>query len=130
MRLVSKTEEVEPYSGARERGGGGASPGVVVGHLCLWFVGTRLEFVEVGQLFPVVVLVLVRVVMVGAHDVLGHAGVRLLWPRHPEEPDRKDRKSGFTARPCCRDEKQLYPQLLLTDRTSPGPGCSENWLWG
>lgn len=61
-----------------------ASPGVVVGHLCLRFVRTRLEFVEVRQLFPVVVLVLVGVVMVGAHDVISHTGVRLLWPRHSE----------------------------------------------
>lgn len=56
-----------------------------MGHLCLRFVRARLEFVEVRQLFPVVVLVLVGVVMVGAHDVIGHAGVRLLWPRNSEE---------------------------------------------
>lgn len=56
-----------------------------MGHLCLRFVWARLEFVEVRQLFPVVVLVLVGVVMVGAHDVIGHTGVRLLWPRNSEE---------------------------------------------
>lgn len=65
--------------------GGGASPGVAVGHLSLWFVWTRLEFVKVGQLFPVVVLVFVRVVMVRTHNVIGGTGVRLLWPWHSEE---------------------------------------------
>lgn len=63
----------------------GGSPGVVVGHLCLRFVRARLEFVKVRQLFPVVVLVLVGVVMVGSYDVISHAGVRLLWPRNSEE---------------------------------------------
>lgn len=55
-----------------------------MGHLCLRFVRTRLEFVEVRQLLPVVVLVLVRVVMVRTHNVISHTGVRLLWPWHSE----------------------------------------------
>lgn len=48
--------------------------------MCLWLrlVGAGLELVEVRQLLPVVVLVLVRVVVVGAHNVVGHAGRRLL----------------------------------------------------
>lgn len=57
-----------------------ASPGVVVSCLCLWlgFVGTGLEPVKVRKLLPVVVLVLIRVVMVGAHDVISGLGLRLL----------------------------------------------------
>lgn len=57
-----------------------SSPGVVVGCLCLWlgFVGTGLELVKVRQLFPVVVLVLIGVVMVGAHNVISYVGLRLL----------------------------------------------------
>lgn len=59
-----------------------ASPGVVVGCLYLWlgFVGTSLELIKVRQLFPVVVLVLIRIVMVGAHDVISYLGLRLLRP--------------------------------------------------
>lgn len=58
------------------------SPGVVVSCLCLWlrFVGTSLELVEVRQLFPVVVLVFIGIVMVGAHNVVGDVGLRLLRP--------------------------------------------------
>lgn len=58
------------------------SPGVVVRCLCLWlgFVGPGLELVKVRQLFPVVVLVLVGVVMVGAHNVISYVGLRLLRP--------------------------------------------------
>lgn len=56
-------------------------PGVVVS-LCLWlwFVGTGLELVKVRQLFPVVVLVLIRIIMVGAHNVISCLGLRLLRP--------------------------------------------------
>lgn len=75
-----------------------------MGHLCLRFVRARLEFVKVRQLFPVVVLVLVGVVMVGAHDVISHAGVRLLWPRNSEEREwdelqvsREETNSRFDA---------------------------------
>lgn len=50
----------------------------------LGFVGTGLELVKVRQLFPVVVLVLIGVVMVGAHDVIGYVGLRLLGPRGSE----------------------------------------------
>lgn len=54
----------------------------VVRCLCLWLrlVGADLELVEVRQLLPVVVLVLVGVVVVGAHDVVCDAGGRLLRP--------------------------------------------------
>lgn len=57
----------------------------VVSCLCLWLrlAGARLQLIEVGQLLPVVVLVLVGVVVVGAHDVVGDAGGRLLRPRGP-----------------------------------------------
>lgn len=77
-----------------------------MGHLCLWFVRTRLEFVKVGQLFPVVVLVLIRVVMVRTHDVISRTGVRLLWPRDSEEQESpvsyrqtemNERRSKFTV---------------------------------
>lgn len=71
---------------------GGGSPGVAVGHLCLRFGRARLEFVKVRQLFPVVVLVLVGVVVVGAHDVISHTVVRLLWPRNPEEQEWEELK--------------------------------------
>lgn len=62
------------------------SPGVVVSCLCLWLglVGTGLELVKVRQLFPVVVLVLIGVVMVGAHNVISYVGLRLLRPRGSE----------------------------------------------
>lgn len=73
------------------------SPGVAVGHLCLWFAGAGLEFVKVGQLFPVVVLVLIGVVMVGTHDLLGPTGVRLLRPRHSEEPEEEEEQ----VHRCC-----------------------------
>lgn len=51
--------------------------------MCLWlgFVRTSLELVKVRQLFPVVVLVLIRVIMVGAHNVISYTGLRLLRPR-------------------------------------------------
>lgn len=57
-----------------------ALPGIVVSCLCLWlgFVRTSLELVKVRQLFPVVVLVLIRVIMVGAHNVISYTGLRLL----------------------------------------------------
>lgn len=63
----------------------------VVCCLCLWLrlVGAGLEFVKVGQLLPVVVLVLVGVVVVGAHNVVGDAGGRLLRPRGSEEESRR-----------------------------------------
>lgn len=57
-------------------------PGVVVGCLCLWlwFVGTSLELVKVRELFPVVVLVLIWVVVVGAYNVISYIRRRLLRP--------------------------------------------------
>lgn len=68
----------------------------VVCCLCLWLrlVGSGLELVKVRQLLPVVVLVLVGVVVVGAHDVVGHAGGRLLRPRSSEVVERGRRSSG------------------------------------
>lgn len=59
-------------------------PPEVVGCLCLWLVGTGLKLVKVRQLFSVVVLVLIGVVVVGAHNVIGYAGRRLLRPRSSE----------------------------------------------
>lgn len=58
----------------------------VVGCLCLWLrlVGTGLKLVKVGQLFSVVVLVLIGVVVVGAYNVIGYTGRRLLRPRGSE----------------------------------------------
>lgn len=75
-----------------------------MGHLCLWFVRTRLEFVKVGQLFPVVVLVLIRVVMVRTHDVISRTGVRLLWPRDSEERE----SSELQANRDERKKEQVY----------------------
>lgn len=65
-----------------ECGGEWATPGVLVGYLCLWlrFAGTSLELVKVRQLFPVVVLIFIRIIMVGAHNVISYIGLRLLRP--------------------------------------------------
>jgi len=46
--------------------------------LWLGFAGTSLKSVKVRQLFPVVILVLVRIVMVGAHNVIRYLGLRHL----------------------------------------------------
>lgn len=69
-----------------------------MGCLCLWLrlVGSGLELVKVGELLPVVVLVLVGVVVVGAHDVVGHAGGRLLRPRSSEVGERGHSGAGHT----------------------------------
>lgn len=47
--------------------------------LCLGFVWSSLEPVKVRQLFPVVVFIFVRVVMVGADNIIGSFSLRLLW---------------------------------------------------
>lgn len=75
-----------------------------VRRLCLWLrlVGAGLELVEVRQLLPVVVLVLVGVVVVGAHNVVGHAGRSLLRPRGSEvvERDGQSVKEAMQTQRC------------------------------
>lgn len=46
--------------------------------------------IKVGQLFPVVLLILIRVVVVGTHDVIQRFSMWLLWLRSPEEEDDDD----------------------------------------
>lgn len=85
-----------------------------MGHLCLRFVRARLEFVKVRQLFPVVVLVLVGVVMVGAHDVIGHTGVRLLWPRDSEERGDEVRAAERRQTAALMQRSSLHNCLIST----------------
>lgn len=80
----------------------------VVRCLCLWLrlVGAGLQLVEVRQLLPVVVLVLVGVVVVGAHDVVGDAGGRLLRPRGSEGAEPGGQSAGGGGDTETRRQRQ------------------------
>lgn len=94
----------------------------VVRCLCLRLrlVGADLELVEVRQLLPVVVLVLVGVVVVGAHNVVGDAGGRLLRPGGSEEVERgvshsqRRRRHGHEAEGETKTQESSFLLVSVT----------------
>lgn len=59
-------------------------------------LAVKATAVKVGQLFPVVLLILVRVIVVGAHNIIQGFSMGLLWLGSPAEKAEKKQLQRFT----------------------------------